>query len=113
MSLSCSCSEDGDRWHYGPQDYSPLATKRSRKCVSCGSRIAVGDLSVRFERARIPNNDIEERIYGDEVAMPPAFMCERCGDLCNSLDELGFCINLGDDMRELVKEYAEVYGRKP
>lgn len=27
-----------------------------------------------------------------------------------SLDELGFCITLGEEMRELTREYAEVYG---
>ena len=39
-------------------------------------------------------------------------MCETCSDLYFSLLELGFCINLGDDMSELVKDYAEYYGGK-
>jgi hypothetical protein len=57
---------------------------------------------------------IKEKIYGEgnEVPMTPKWMCERCGDLYFSLTELGFCVSLDDDMRELVKEYAETYGRK-
>lgn len=118
MSLSCSphewCGEEG--WYYfPPEDYAPLATKRSRKCCSCHERIPVGVLSTKFLRERCPRNDVEERIYGHagEVPLAPWFMCERCSDLYFSLDELGFAIWLSDDMRELVKEYAEyVAGRR-
>lgn len=41
--------------------------------------------------------------------MAPWFMCEECGDLFWSLNELGFCIYLGrDSMRDLAREYAEM-----
>ena len=108
MSLSCSCDGDYDWWYTTSGDYAPLSTKRSRKCCSCRERIPVGALSVAFDCYKFPENDIEERIYCDEVPLAPKFMCERCGDLYNSFDELGFCIKLGDDMRELVREYAEM-----
>lgn len=116
MSLSCYCGDDYD-WYYTPaDDYQKLDTKRSRKCVSCRDRIAVGATALRFECFGIAEPmSIKERIYGDgnEYPMPDKWMCERCADLYFSLYELGFCINLGiDDMRDLVKEYAEVYGPK-
>ena len=111
MSLSCYC--DGDyEWYYTPtENYAPLATKRSRKCCSCRGRIAVGDLAVRFERFTYASEDsVRARIYGEgsEIPLPSWFMCERCGDLYYSLDELGFCVDLGGDMRRLVREYAEM-----
>lgn len=119
MSLSCYCDNNDAEWYFmDPDDtapYAPLATKRSRKCCSCGERIAVGDLSVRFTRFRYAGWDtIEAKIYGEggEVSLPSWYMCERCGDLYYSLTELGFCVSLGvDDMRELVREYAGMMER--
>lgn len=114
MSLSCSCEYDGDGWYYlDPDDFATLATKRAKRCCSCGSRIAVGNECVRFERYRPPATDIEQRIQGDDVPMADKFMCEECGGLYFSLTELGFCVTLcSDDMRVLVKQYAATYGQQ-
>ena len=114
MSLSCYCPDDGDldQWWYRPDDYSVLTANRSRRCRSCGELIRPGDLVAKFERERETKGDIEERIWGDEdVPMAPWYHCERCADLYFSLEELGFCVDPNDDMRELVKEYAEMNGR--
>lgn len=112
MTLSCHCDGDMDWWHYGCDDYSTLVAKRGRRCVSCKCWIKPGATVAQFDCERVSRGDIEWRIYGDEVPMPPKFMCETCADLYFSLDALGFCINLGDSMRALAKEYAEVYGRR-
>lgn len=40
------------------------------------------------------------------------WLCEICADLFFNLDALGFCPGPEDDMRELVKEYADYYGMK-
>lgn len=114
MSLSCSCDDEFDWYYLEPSDFSTLTTKRSRKCCSCGSRIAVGSDCARFERYRAPVTDIEERIQGDEVPLADKWMCEECGGLYFSLTDLGFCINLGsENMRSLVQEYADTYGQQP
>ena len=109
MSLSCECGDwDGDEWWWHADDYSTLDTKRRRRCISCKDMIAVGSIVAKFLRGRIPRNDIEERIHGEEeVPIAPWFMCERCADIYFSLAELGYCVSLHDDMRDLVKEYAE------
>ena len=39
-------------------------------------------------------------------------MCETCIDLYFSLEDLGFCFYLGDNMHDLVKDYADIYGSK-
>ena len=56
----------------------------------------------------MPKHEIEERIHGDEVQMPDHFMCEECAGLHFSLDDLGYCYTVGDDVRELVREYAQM-----
>ena len=115
MSLSCSCNDDAE-WYYEPDDdYSILNTKQRRKCCSCHGCIKRGDIVLSMRCWKYPEyGSIKEKIYGEdgEVPMPMKYLCERCADLYLSLNELGFCINLGDDMRELVKQYAEVYGKR-
>jgi hypothetical protein len=111
MSLSCSCDSDGDwEWYfYEPSDYKPLGMKRSRKCCSCKSRVAVGDLCIEFPRYKQPGYDtVEERIHGDEMPISSYWMCEGCADQYFNLAALGFCITLPSDMRELLKEYIEM-----
>jgi len=105
MPLSCSCDDDGDWWHEPPDDYSTLDTKRCRKCASCRGRIPVGALVLKVRCWRYFRGDAE-------IAMPNRYLCERCGDLWLSLTELGFCLNLGEDMRELVRDYAEIQRKR-
>ena len=112
MSLSCSCDDNGEWWYYGPKDYITMSVARRKRCVSCRELIGIGAVATRFDRMREPRSWIEESIHGTEVLLPPKFMCERCSDLYFSLTELGFCVNLGDEMRELAREYAEIYGPK-
>lgn len=110
MTLSCSCGDDGDFewWHDGGREVAPLATKRMRRCCSCKDRIAVGDDAKEFVRWRNPTNDVEWRIHDDEVPMASWWMCDRCAGLHESLDGLGFCLVLGEDMREVAREYADM-----
>ena len=118
MSLSCSCDFGGEcDWYFDtPSDYSTLNTKRGRKCCSCGDKIKPGETVVRFNRTRPPRSEYEERRFGDDWdAIPLAswYQCERCADLFFSFAELGFeCVSPAEDMRELAKEYAAVYGPK-
>lgn len=118
MGLTCSCDYDpepGNKLFYGPEDYATLATKRSRKCKSCGERIPVGSLCAEVTRVKIPESDVEVRIYGEdgEIPLPPCYLCERCADLCFSLEELGYCSKPWEDQRELVAEYADMHAQMP
>lgn len=112
MTLTCSCGDDDYEWqHDGGRPVAPLATKRMRRCCSCKDRIAVGDDAKEFVRWRNPGYDtVEERIYGEggEVPMASWWMCDRCAGLYESLDGLGFCLVLGEDMREVAREYADM-----
>ena len=116
MSLTCSCDSDwypdpGD-WYWDfryEMDYEKYPFKRRRKCCSCGEMIDVGSLVLQFTRAKVPDTDIECKIYGEEGAIPIAsdWMCEKCGDIYFSLEELGYCMNPRDKMSDLLRDYIE------
>jgi hypothetical protein len=114
MNLSCSCdfdTSDFDTWWQDYSGFKPLQTKRSRKCCSCGTKIAVGDETIEFYRYRHVNGEIEERIYGDdgEVPLASSFMCEECAGLYLALDELGYgCLDITEPMKSYVIEYNQM-----
>ena len=101
MSLSCECNSDIDyEFNYlPPTDYDTAA--EALQCRSCEQSIPTGATIATFELVTYDDNGEEQ--YGEDE-----HMCEVCADLYFSLEELGFCITLGDDMRELVEEYAEM-----
>lgn len=107
--LACSCDDDSDWWYEPSNGVAPLATKRWRKCCSCGDRINPGEDCKSFRRWRQPEPDsIAERIYGDEEPLTTWYMCDRCAGLYESLDSLGFCIGLPANMVEMCREYGEM-----
>lgn len=73
-------------------------------------RIEVGELCAEVPRIKIPETDIEVRIYGEEEKpLAPAWMCERCADLCFSFIELGYCAEPWEDQRELLADYVDMH----
>lgn len=101
--LSCSCNDEYEYFYVPGDDFATLREygyKRRKRCHSCHKVIDVSEDVLPFHRDRTDEN-------GDEIPLAPKFMCERCAGLFFALDELGFCITLGDDMRELIKEYQE------
>ena len=112
MSLSCSCGDDYDYYYTAPKDYSNLTTKWRKRCCSCKNLIELNAIVIKLESYRSPKNDIEERIYGDEVGLAAKYMCEDCADIYFNLDALVFCINIGTPMSDLLAQYVEVYAPK-
>ncbi|MFA7287426.1 MAG: hypothetical protein WC055_00955 [Melioribacteraceae bacterium] len=125
MSLSCYCAEwEGDGWFYilaekvltegygnvppEMEYFFPLNTKKSRKCCSCGAKIKVNDLSLRFNRWRGPTEFEEDKFGYTEVKISPWFMCEKCGEIYLNLEALGFCINIEENMSGLLEDYREM-----
>ena len=116
MPLACYCDDEGDWFHEPPNDFAPMHVLGVlKKCASCGATIKPLAESGRFFCFRIAAGDIEERIYGEggHVYMADRFMCDTCTGLYFSLSDLGFCLNLGENMLDLAKEYGAVYGPKP
>ena len=113
MSLSCSCSNDYEYWYYPPDDFSSFEANRRKRCVSCRELINFGDDCLEFECFREPFSDIEERIFGDEVQTANKQMCPKCGEIYLNLESIGYCINLGDNMNDLIAEYWELTDFQP
>lgn len=110
MPLTCWCDGADAEYYWRDPEETTFIAPRGKRCQSCGRVVRTGDIGVRFLCSRYPRHEIEERIWGDAVEIAPKWMCEECGDLFWSLDELGFRINLGENMRELAREYGETYG---
>jgi hypothetical protein len=110
MSLSCDCGydyDDPDWWYSSTLKFSTLATKRGRKCCSCGAPIKPGDDMVEFTRWRGPKDDIEERIYGEcgEISLASWHMCETCGGLAMAVEESGMCFSIGENIKTQIADY--------
>ena len=115
MSLFCDAGYDhdgADWWWYQPADEAPLATKRSRKCCSCGEKVGVGETAREIRRYRPATEWEEMRGLGDEVRLADWYLCETCGDLADSLSELGFCYHLGngESLKQQIAEYRRDEG---
>lgn len=110
MSLSCTCGDyrDDGQWYEVTEEYSPLKTSKRKRCCSCRGLMDVGAPVLSFFRWRNCRDDIEESIHGDEVPLAPFYMCESCGDQFMNLEALGYCIDITQNMFDLLAEYAEM-----
>lgn len=111
MPLTCECSDDSDWYYESPNDYTTLTTSKRKRCVSCRNLIELNAICLEFECWRRPVSEIEENIEGDQIYLASKYMCEECGDIFFSLEELGFCLYLNEPMKDLLDEYHEAYGK--
>ena len=71
----------------------------------------MGEDCSAVRRWRKPGYDtIEERIYGEggEVPLATWYLCDRCAGLYESLDGLGFCDLIGQNLVNVCREYGEM-----
>ena len=114
MSLSCGCDEweIGDEgWGYrNNKDFITLQTSKRKRCCSCKELIDIGADCIEFKRFRGPRNKIEEDIYGEdtEFGLASWYMCEDCGGIYLTLEELGFCVDIKESMKSQLKEYHKM-----
>ncbi|HCY85359.1 MAG TPA: hypothetical protein DHV36_09525 [Desulfobacteraceae bacterium] len=118
MGLSCSCDQEWDGEGvaaYSPTDFTKLETKRRRRCCSCNQLIDVGASCLEFRRVRLAQDEIEERIYGDdnEISLASKYMCEDCGEIFLNLEDLGYCVDYTECMSAALAEYWEITGFRP
>jgi len=93
MSLICGCDEDG------PSVFNQRYVEKSRKeykCYEC--------------RELIPIGSAYKYVFGVWDGDALTFhICEKCGDLQDSLEALGFCTELGE-LKNSYSEYREYMG---
>lgn len=114
--LSCSCDFDQDdyiNFYYDPIDFSTLVSSKRKRCISCQKLIDIGTIVVIFDFYRHPYNEIEERCKGEKIRMANRYMCEKCGEHFLNLIALGYCVDIGENMAEALKEYHEITGFIP
>jgi hypothetical protein len=92
MGLSCECDFDESPSIFRCKI---VIARKPHKCYECGEVISIGTEY--------------EYIFGVWNGDASSFhTCERCADLRDSLEALGFCVAYGDvqyDYREYLKEY--------
>ena len=114
MGLTCEYDYDpepGDVcWHF-PSGYSVLGGKRGKRCASCGEKIKIGDKCTTWRKYKVPDHDVEIRIYGDScddgVPRASSHHCAACGALYFFLDAFKYALRPDEDMRALANEHAE------
>lgn len=115
MGLSCECGDWEDfEWYFTAQEFAPLVTKYRRRCKSCNRLIDHGEECLEYTRRREPITDVEEKIFGGgpDVPMASWYHCECCGELYTMLSDLGFCMDIDENMNDLLKEYQESYAHR-
>lgn len=110
MPLSCYCSEESDYYYDKiPEDFSKLETSRRKRCNSCRQLINIGDEVLKIPTWRYPNSDIEDKIYyaGGQVPLAPRYLCAKCGEIFLNLTEYGYCVNIEENMHDLLRDHWE------
>lgn len=119
MSLSCSCDfepEPGTKCWFTGEDFSKMPQLiRRKRCCSCNSLIESGSDVVSIPRYKVPETDIEIRIYGEdgEIPLTPWYLCERCGEIYLTLVEVGYGCIYPPDTLDAQAEYWEMTGFDP
>lgn len=118
MALSCSCDfepEPGDKCWWPPEDFIVFSEKRRKRCVSCGKLIELGSSVLKFRRFRIPNAEVECKIYGEdgEIPLAPWYVCEKCGEIYLNLVAIGYECIVPREILAAQKEYWELTGFDP
>jgi len=104
MTLSCDCDLNTDFFCEAVGEFMELKGKHCVRCLSCSELIGIGSICLKFVRG-YTNEDGDEHITGH------FYYCESCGDLFCSLEDLGFCIVMNENMHEVLEEYHDIYGQ--
>ena len=94
MSLSCDCSWT-DIFTVGePRE---VVCRHGKPCTAFGKTIKVNSPMYFWSMFDFNTN----------VPVAPAMLCEECGDMAMNLLSLGFCMHLGESIREQWLDYLE------
>ena len=117
MGLSCDWIDDivpGMVCWEDPHTIAALATKRARKCASCGAKIQPGQPCHEWRRYKVPEYDIEIAIWGEDGDLGPPrashYHCVDCGLIASFLLDHNYVFPPTDDIRELAKDHAREAG---
>jgi hypothetical protein len=115
MTLSCDYECDYEpgmlMWHI-PNQWTTHNKRLKQKCCSCDALVPRETKCLEFRRYKVPEHDVEIRIWGEDgdggPARASAFMCFECGWRYLALERHGYAINIYDDMRTLMIEHDDL-----
>lgn len=112
MTISCAIDVDDAAWWWTSSMRLFIYDKpRGKRCCSCGDMVRRGEKHIRVERWRAPANDVEDRIYGDEVPLACWVMCESCAPIFVKLYKMNVEMDLGhSNLHDLLGEFEALYG---
>lgn len=115
MSISCNIESDDAAWWWSTnKELTTYKKSVSKRCCSCKELIKPEQRCIPIERWRNPKNEIEERIYGDDIPLARWFMCEACAPIFVKFLDMEVHINLGvDSLQSLLKEFEKLYAPSP
>ncbi|MDD2748656.1 hypothetical protein [Acidithiobacillus thiooxidans] len=112
MTISCAIECDGAAWWWNANmRLLPYDKKKGKRCCSCGDMVQHGAKYIQVERWRDCANEVEERIYGDEVPLASWVVCESCAPIFVKLHEMNVDVDLGNsNFHDLLGEFESIYG---
>lgn len=115
MSISCNIESDDAAWWWSTnRKLIPYGQSISKRCCSCKELIKPQQHYLPIQRWRNPKNEIEERIYGDDIPLAHWFVCEACAPILVKFLDMDVHINLGvDTLHNLLQEFEKLYAPSP
>jgi hypothetical protein len=92
--LSCHCGNYYDWYFVVDEGFNnhKLSTRTRKRCCNCKKLIKISSICSKIERFKI--NEAGDKKLSDW------YLCERCSDLAESIEEQGYCYTLGEDSLE-------------
>ena len=90
--------------------------KSSRKrCMSCHEMINFGDDVAKFDRYKVPETEMEKRIYGDagddsRIPLASRYLCFVCASKWMNLESIGYAVypeNARGDFEEYLDQRTD------
>ncbi|MBU2839457.1 hypothetical protein HF670_07750 [Acidithiobacillus thiooxidans] len=112
MTISCAIECDGAAWWWSANmRLLPYDKNRGKRCCSCGDMVRRGAKYIQVERWRDNANEVEERIYGDEVPLASWVVCESCAPISVKFYNMNVDLGLGvTNLDNLLGEFETLYG---
>ncbi|MBU2844033.1 hypothetical protein [Acidithiobacillus thiooxidans] len=112
MTISCAIECDGAAWWWSANmRLLPYDKNRGKRCCSCGDMVRRGAKYIQVERWRDNANEVEERIYGDEVPLASWVVCESCAPIFVKFYNMNVDLGLGvTNLDNLLGEFETLYG---
>ena len=105
--LTCLCDDTPEFYYDDPKDFTVLDAERY-KCDSCTKVIRKGNTCLTFTCWSVAEDEWE-----DDEQITPRTVCEKCGEIYFNLSALGYCMVLGENWKDTLKEYWDITNFNP